>query len=994
MSLAFCGWVFAADYYVAVTGNDTNSGASDKPFLTIKRGADAAQPGDTVIVGPGRYNEEVGVPRSGAPGKPITFRSSEKGKSIVCASVPLSGFTRAPGLKNVYYAEMSVPKECYGLIDETTLYAYTFLPAPEACDLVPASFCIDRAEKRVYVHTPDSGDPAKHQLELSVFEAGFYISQYLGKATSQKVLKHDIVIDGFTIKNAWRERGAGVVFAHQSLRGILRNCRIENCWIGANASLDADDTLIENCDIINCRDGIRFSYLRRGRAINNRVVRKGDHWPIDPAKPSVGIYPYCWYTDGDNLIWIENNYVEGYGDGIRLKNPAVAVCRNNTFVNCGSGIGWHPGERREFINNLFVDCRIPIEWYTTNKPPKFVSDYNCAFNTRDPASVEKWLVDWRKLSKQEQHGFVAYPRIIGRYPDPMLLAPKSPCIGKGEKGANIGCLAVAPVEQRMPKLIKQLLRSESRKDACQPVGEITCVSAQGDWKAPSSSSEQKEEITLAEPWKRARDAMTSRVFTTNESVKLKISAWGIEGEVAAMQFSNDGHAWSEPTPFAREYQWTLSPEDGKKVVYGRFKDEAGNWSEPATAEIWRKSNPPVLIGAVISRTNRYGVCLAWTASEPCEGVLHYGPTVNCGKTRRAFLYVDAAGKDASAQHVVFLTIPDVSCDTATYYKVELRDMAGNCRTSAPASFNLEGEPREYFVGMTGNDANPGTREKPWQTMSQATRCALPGDTVTVCAGTYAEPLAVTCGGVSDGSRITYRTEGPVTIERAGQWPYGVVIQGLKFVTIAEFEIRGFTGAGIYVFHSSDIIIRGNNIHSGYTERLTLQSPYIGGEGVYAHNSQRVKVEYNRLFWSTHNLIFYFSTDCRADHNTIAGSVYANVNLPGNNPGTVIINNIIVGDGNDQCSFHNGDYEWKSDYNCWIKLPSNKRMISWYKGEIRNEANTLVDFQKAFKDKDVHSIFGDPKFVDPAKGDFRLKEGSPCIKAGENGTDIGAFEAVK
>ena len=36
------------------------------------------------------------------------------------------------------------------------------------------------------------------------------------------------------------------------------------------------------------------------------------------------------------------------------------------------------------------------------------------------------------------------------------------------------------------------------------------------------------------------------------------------------------------------------------------------------------------------------------------------------------------------------------------------------------------------------------------------------------------------------------------------------------------------------------------------------------------------------------------------------------------------------------------------------------------------------------------ISKDPLFADPAHNDFRLKDGSPCIGAGENGTDMGAI----
>jgi hypothetical protein len=74
--------------------------------------------------------------------------------------------------------------------------------------------------------------------------------------------------------------------------------------------------------VVNCVDGIRFAYLDCGRVANNRVVRRGDHWPYQPSKPSVGIYFYTFdYEKSD--IEIEGNYIEGYGNGVRLKAGPV-----------------------------------------------------------------------------------------------------------------------------------------------------------------------------------------------------------------------------------------------------------------------------------------------------------------------------------------------------------------------------------------------------------------------------------------------------------------------------------------------------------------------------------------------------------------------------------------------------------------------------------------------------------------------------------------------
>ncbi len=107
----------AATYYVATTGSDSNPGTQSAPFRHLtKAAATATQPGDTVIVMDGTYdNEGVVAPNvvvilyySGTAGNPITFRAQNRGKAILdsmnsSTTTSCDGASAYFGLKSVSF---------------------------------------------------------------------------------------------------------------------------------------------------------------------------------------------------------------------------------------------------------------------------------------------------------------------------------------------------------------------------------------------------------------------------------------------------------------------------------------------------------------------------------------------------------------------------------------------------------------------------------------------------------------------------------------------------------------------------------------------------------------------------------------------------------------------------------------------------------------------------------------------------------------------------
>ncbi len=100
--------------------------------------------------------------------------------------------------------------------------------------------------------------------------------------------------------------------------------------------------------------------------------------------------------------------------------------------------------------------------------------------------------------------------------------------------------------------------------------------------------------------------------------------------------------------------------------------------------------------------------------------------------------------------------------------------------------------REYHVAVGGDDGNPGTKAKPFKTISAAANIAQPGDTVTVHAGTYRERVSPPRGGSSDAERITYQAAPGERVVITGSEP----VQGWEKVSGDTWKVvlpNGFFG---------------------------------------------------------------------------------------------------------------------------------------------------------------------------------------------------------
>lgn len=135
---------------------------------------------------------------------------------------------------------------------------------------------------------------------------------------------------------------------------------------------------------------------------------------------------------------------------------------------------------------------------------------------------------------------------------------------------------------------------------------------------------------------------------------------------------------------------------------------------------------------------------------------------------------------------------------------------------------------DYYVAVTGHDANPGTSaNQPWRTVQYAASNATAGSTVHIGSGTYTGPVTVAVSGTL-GQPIVFRGEAGssnVIITGRGRTPPNDVqglfhVAGRSYIRLEDVTLCCYTGVTASHFHmgvyiggtAHDVEIRNCRIH--------------------------------------------------------------------------------------------------------------------------------------------------------------------------------------
>ena len=157
----------ATEFFVNKQGLDSNAGTSrEAAFLTIQKGVDALQPGDTLTIGRGEYKEAVARKGLGGPEKETVIRAEIPGTVLLRGDVDAPVFKRALGTHQTLVADFKGDVQAVYEVDTWSRMGERATLAE--VEFQPGSYFYNAAAGRLYVSSTDLRPADQHRYSVPV----------------------------------------------------------------------------------------------------------------------------------------------------------------------------------------------------------------------------------------------------------------------------------------------------------------------------------------------------------------------------------------------------------------------------------------------------------------------------------------------------------------------------------------------------------------------------------------------------------------------------------------------------------------------------------------------------------------------------------------------------------------------------------------------------------------------------------------------------------
>ncbi|MDA3867599.1 MAG: right-handed parallel beta-helix repeat-containing protein [Salinivirgaceae bacterium] len=421
----------AKEYHVSVNGDDTNNGASTKPFRTINHAAQQAVAGDYITVHAGTYRERIDPANGGEnDAKRIIYRAATGEKVEIKGSEIISGWEKEKNgiwkvvLPNSLFGNYNPYKDSVNgdwFINKGRIHhtGEVFLNGKSLYEKEKIELVVEPiADNTIadptgstytwYCETDDKNttiwanfqksDPNKEMVEISVRPTVFYPS---------KPGVNYITISGFHISQAATQWGAptaeqvGMVATHWNKGWIIENNVIcdskcsgitlgkergtgHNTWTADKANVNRDG----NIHYIE----VTFNVLRNGwnkENIGSHIVRNNTIFNCEQTGICGSMGAVFSTIENNHIynIWTKRQFSGAEIGGIKFHAPVDTQIRKNRIHDCKRAIwlDWMTQGTR-VSGNLFYNNSSEDLFIEVNHGP-YLIDNNIMLS---PTAISNW----------------------------------------------------------------------------------------------------------------------------------------------------------------------------------------------------------------------------------------------------------------------------------------------------------------------------------------------------------------------------------------------------------------------------------------------------------------------------------------------------------------------------------------------------------------------------------------------------------------------------
>jgi len=374
VALAFGFSVSAKEYHVAKTGDDSNNGTSESPFLTIQAAADVAEAGDVITIHAGVYRESISPPRGGdSESNPIVYQAAPgekveiKGSEVIDTWVKFSGTVWKASVSNELFGDYNPYKDLVygdwfndkGRIHHTgevylsgkSLWEMAMLekvlhPIPVSDNWDPTGstytwFCESDAQNTYIYANFHEADPNQELVEINVRPTCFYPGStginfitirglHMSQAATQWAppTAEQIGLIGTNWSKGWIIEN-----------NVIRNSKCSGITLGKHG--DEFDNTSENSAegyVETIKRALDRGWSKEN--IGSHVIRNNtisDCGQTGICGSMGGVFSVIENNDIYN-IWTKRQWTGAEMGGIKIHASIDMVIRNNRLFNCGRGL--------------------------------------------------------------------------------------------------------------------------------------------------------------------------------------------------------------------------------------------------------------------------------------------------------------------------------------------------------------------------------------------------------------------------------------------------------------------------------------------------------------------------------------------------------------------------------------------------------------------------------------------------------------------------------